>query len=220
LTGSETVEGFENLTTDANLTTWFDGWRTPTDDYQFDSGVAFDSLSPPNNNGDIIIGDTTIGSVGFGTSDGGAFDSSFLPSGTAYIADDGPGIGMGFIFDNVVDLAGMYVAGSDSITISAYDISNILIESFTSNTMASVSNWQSNFLGLSLFFFPIKVSRHSLRDLGLLLRLRKHDAKLPGKLVAQRIIYPGAAFCQAKKSPDKPRLLQKLNQLVMLFSFF
>ena len=91
LTGLEAVEDFEDLPTGPTLTPWFKGWRTPADGYHFDSGVSFNSLSPPNRHGDIIIGDKKLGRVGFGTSDGGGIGHSTpLPSGDAFIADDGP----------------------------------------------------------------------------------------------------------------------------------
>jgi hypothetical protein len=149
LTGSETVEGFEGLATDANLTTWFGGWRTPVDGYVFPSGVIFDSMAPPNSNGDIIIGDTTIGGVQFGTSDGGLFPAFGVPpGGTAFIADDGPGEDMSFILPENVDLVGMYVVGTDALTINVYDSANVLLETAFFASPGTIATWATNFVGI------------------------------------------------------------------------
>ena len=150
LTGGESVEGFEALPTDGDLTTWFNGWRTPIDGYVFPSGVRFDSLNPPNSDSNIIIGDTTIGDVIFGTSFGGVFPSfGTPPGGTAFIADDGPGEDMSFVFSTDVNLAGMYVVGSNNLTVNVYDAFDVLIESALFTNPGTIATWSTNFVGIS-----------------------------------------------------------------------
>jgi len=149
LTDAESFESFEGLVTDANLPIWFGGWRIPMDGYVFPSGIQFRSLDPPNAANQIIIGDATLGQTTFGTSTAGFFSTGTPPDGTAFIGDSTLRKGMSFMFPTVVNLAGIFVLGSNNITVSVFDGENNLLEAATFTNPTSSTLWSTNFIGIA-----------------------------------------------------------------------
>jgi hypothetical protein len=149
-----TVESFEGLSAGLNITSASGGYLNPgiNTSFTFVSGVTLTNPIPnPGIGRGVIVGDFSIGSASFGLASNGSISSSSdVLDGSAYIAIDRPSAAgpMEFTFSApVLRVGGFVTSGGQDITLSAYDIANVLLESISISSV-NVSDWKNNFLGL------------------------------------------------------------------------
>jgi hypothetical protein len=146
--GAIPTESFEGLSPGRNII--LDGaFFTPSiiEPFTLDSGVQLTKPFPNTNiQAPVIIGDFERGKATFGFKSNGSIESKTdVPFGSAYLLAFGP---IEFTFMSDMLRVGAYVTGdSDTITLSAFDASNNLLESASISSVL-VNDWGSNFLGI------------------------------------------------------------------------
>jgi hypothetical protein len=155
---SATVESFEGLRAGANMAVYLPGngygYLIPgvAAPFTFASGVTLTNPIPnPGGRNGVLVGDFSIGGASFGLGSNGSINSSSdMPDGSAYIAIDGYSTAgpMEFTFSAPISRVGGFVTSTGgNITLSAYDIANVLLESVSISSV-NATGWKNNFLGL------------------------------------------------------------------------
>jgi hypothetical protein len=188
------VESFEGLSAGYNIPSagaGYDDWLAPgvIEPFTFASGVTLTGPIPnPGLSEGVIIGDWSIGFVGFELGNNGTISSAAdVPFGNAYLAlnayaGGGP---IELTFSSDMDRVGGYITAGyispdppGTITLTAFDASDNLL-GVVSISSVDVSQWSLNFLGI--------------KDVGAIRSIQlSGDYEVLDGLTAQVIPAPGA----------------------------